>query len=477
MIKTAHTLWTSEDAARVTHGDAHPAWTASGVSINTRSLQPGDLFIAIQGPNADGHDYVADAFEKGAAAAAVCHRPPVLDPDAPLLVVNDTMAALEQLGAGARDRMEVAKVIAVTGSVGKTGTKEALKMVLSQQGKTAASEGSLNNHWGLPLSLARTPADTDYAILEMGMNHPGELAPLSKMARPHVCVVTTIAPAHTEFFKDTFEIADAKAEIFAGAEPGGCAVLNRDIEEYDRLAQAAIAAGLKDIVTFGGGVDADFRLKKCSLDAEGADVTAITPWGELNYRLGVPGRHWVMNSLCVLAAVHCAGGNVEQAAQSLSELTAPSGRGERYNIETENGSFVLFDESYNASPAAMDAALSVLAGQSVKNGARRIAVLGDMLELGDDTPALHTALLETLTQHKVDKVYLAGEAMAHLWSVLPEGLRGHHSVNSDSLAGVVCEAVTPGDVVMVKGSAGARMGHVVSALKSLDITKTNKGEA
>ncbi len=477
MIKTAHTLWTSEDAARVTQGDAHPAWTASGVSINTRSLQPGDLFIAIQGPNVDGHDYVADAFEKGAAAAAVCHRPPVLDPDAPLLVVGDTMAALEQLGSGARDRLETAKVIAVTGSVGKTGTKEALKAVLSKQGKTAASEGSLNNHWGLPLSLARTPADTDYAILEMGMNHPGELTPLSKMARPHVCVVTTIAPAHTEFFKDTFEIADAKAEIFVGIEPGGSAVLNRDIEEYDRLADAAKAVGIEDIVTFGGAVDADFRLKACSLDADGSDITAITPWGELSYRLGIPGQHWVMNSLCVLAAVHCAGGNVELAAEALAELSAPSGRGERYDIETGNGRFVMFDESYNASPAAMDAALSVLEAQPVEQDGQRIAVLGDMLELGDDTPNIHAGLLDALVKHKIDKVYLAGEAMVHLWNVLPEALRGHHSVSSDLLTGVICEAVKPGDVVMVKGSAGARMGRVVSALKSLDTTKTKMGEA
>jgi len=477
MIKTPDILWTSQDAARATAGDVHPDWTATGVSINTRTLKPGDLFIALQGPNADGHNYVATAFEKGAAAAAVCHRPPVLDPDAPLLVVADTMQALEALGRAARDRLDHAKVIAVTGSVGKTGTKEALKLVLSAQGKTSASEGSLNNHWGLPLSLSRIPNDADYAVLELGMNHPGELTPLSMMARPHVCVITTIAPAHTEFFADADEIADAKAEIFKGAAPGATAVLNRDIPEYDRLFDAARGADMGNIVTFGGGADADFRLVECELHAESSDVKAITPLGELSYRLGVPGRHWVMNSLCVLAAVYAAGGNVEQAAETLSELTAPSGRGQRFDIQIKDGPFVLIDESYNASPAAMRAALAVLGAQTIANGGRRIAVLGDMLELGDETPDLHSDLSDALEDNDVDVAFLVGEAMEHLWRVLPNKRRGYHSVSSDLLADVVRKAVRPGDVVMVKGSAGVRMGRVVDALKSLNISKHEKGEA
>ena len=477
MIKAPDILWTSQDAARATAGDVHPDWTATGVSINTRTLKPGDLFIALQGPNADGHNYVATAFEKGAVAAAVCHRPPVLDPDAPLLVVDDTMHALEALGRAARDRLDHAKVIAVTGSVGKTGTKEALKLVLSAQGKTSASEGSLNNHWGLPLSLARIPNDADYAVLELGMNHPGELTPLSMMARPHVCVITTIAPAHTEFFVDADEIADAKAEIFKGTAPGATAVLNRDIPEYDRLFDAARGADMGNIVTFGSCADADFRLVKCELHAESSDVKAITPLGELNYRLGVPGRHWVMNSLCVLAAVHAAGGNVEQAAETLSELTAPSGRGQRFDIQIQDGPFVLIDESYNASPAAMRAALAVLGAQTVANGGRRIAVLGDMLELGDETPDLHSDLSDALEDNGVDIAFLVGEAMEHLWRMLPNKRRGYHSVSSDLLADVVRKAVRPGDVVMIKGSAGVRMGRVVDALKSLNISKHEKGEA
>jgi len=477
MIKTPDILWTSQDAARATAGDVHPDWSASGVSINTRTLKPGDLFIALQGPNADGHDWVATAFEKGAAAAAVCHRPPVLDPDAPLLVVDDTMHALEALGRAGRDRLDHAKVIAVTGSVGKTGTKEALKLVLSAQGKTSASEGSLNNHWGLPLSLSRMPADIEYAVLELGMNHPGELTPLSMMARPDVCVITTIAPAHTEFFANADEIADAKAEIFKGALPGATAVLNRDIPEFDRLFEAARGADMGAIVTFGGGIDADFRLVDCELHAEHSNVKAMTPLGELTYRLGVPGRHWVMNSLSVLAAVYAAGGNVEQAAETLSELSAPSGRGQRFDVETKHGSFVLIDESYNASPAAMRAAMAVLASQPVANGGRRIAVLGDMLELGDETPDLHADLNDVLKDNHIDLAFLVGEAMEHLWRALPNDRRGHHSVSAELLADVVRKTVRPGDVVMVKGSAGVRMARVVDALKSLDISKHEKGEA
>lgn len=471
MIKTSNILWTSDDAARATQGAVHPEWNAGGVSINTRSLQPGDLFIALQGPNADGHDYVADAFDKGAAAAAVCHRPPVLDPDAPLLVVKDTMNALEDLGREGRERAEHAKVIAVTGSVGKTGTKEALKLVLSAQGKTSASEGSLNNHWGLPLSLSRVPADADYAILEMGMNHPGELTPLSQMAKPHVCVITAIAPAHTEFFENTDAIADAKAEIFAGAMPAAVAVLNRDNPEFTRLQKAALTAGMGSILTFGGGADADFRLMGCELHADGSDVIAATPVGELSYHLGVPGRHWVMNSLCVLAAVYGAGGNVDQAAQTLAQLSAPSGRGQRFQVELDGGTFLLIDESYNASPASMRASMAVLGAQNVGENGRKIAVLGDMLELGEGTPSLHADIAGVLDENNIDLAFLAGEAMQNLWTVLPDHRRGHYSESSADLADVVRQAVRPGDVVMVKGSAGVRMGDVLKALKTLQHQK------
>lgn len=466
MIKTTTPLWTSAEAARATGGDVQHSWTATGVSINTRTLKPGDLFIALQGPNADGHDYVANAFEKGAVAACVSHRPPVMDPDAPMLVVDDTMKALEDLGHAARQRTQ-AKVVAVTGSVGKTGTKEALKTVLEAQGKTAASEGSLNNHWGLPLSLARTPADADFAVLEMGMNHPGELTPLSRMARPHVCLITTIAAAHTAFFDSNDAIADAKAEIFKGAEPGAVAVLNADIPEYDRLFDAARGRGIDTVVSFGERVDADFRVIAYEMNATGSHVTAVTPVGRLDYVIASPGKHWVVNSLGVLAAVHAAGGDVKRAAESLADVTPPTGRGERFDIAIKGGNFTLIDESYNASPAAVRASLAVLAAQPVAAGGRRIAVLGDMLELGDDTPRLHAELADALVAAKVDTAFLAGEAMHYLWDALPTRLHGHHSVNAELLADVVRKAVRPGDVVMVKGSAGSRMGFIANKLRGM----------
>lgn len=466
MIKTASPLWTSSDAAQATGGSVSHAWGATGVSINTRSLQPGDLFIALHGPNSDGHDYVAGAFEKGAAAACVSHRPPVLDPDTALLVVDDTQKALEDLGCAARTRT-CARVIAVTGSVGKTGTKEALKTVLSDQGRTVASEGSLNNHWGVPLSLARIPHDADYAVLEMGMNHPGELTPLSNMVRPHVCLITTIAPAHTEFFDSTDDIADAKAEIFKGAEPGAVAVLNADIAEFDRLYDAARGANLGRIVTFGESIDADFRVIAYVLKSDGSSVTAWTPLGRVTYTIASPGKHWVVNSLGVLAAVFGAGGDVMKAAECLARVTPPSGRGARSVISTKGGSFTLIDESYNASPSAVRASLAVLGAQPVEPGCRRIAVLGDMLELGDDTLRLHRDLADAVMENDIHRVFLAGESMAELWDALPARLHGHHSVTAELLADVVVKGVRPGDVVMVKGSAGSRMGQIVTRLKAV----------
>lgn len=475
MIKTAPSLWTSAEAAKATGAQTHHNWRASGVSINTRTLQPGDLFIAITGPNVDGHDYVSDAFEKGAAAACVSHRPPVLDPDAAFLVVDDTTQALNDLGKAARARTN-AKVIAVTGSVGKTGTKEALKTLLSAQGKTVASEGNLNNQWGLPLSLSRVPSDADYAVLEMGMNHPGELTPLSQLARPHVCLITTIAAAHTEFFSSTNEIADAKAEIFTGAEPGAVAVLNADIPEFERLKTAAHGSGIETIYTFGESIEADFRVIAYTLSATGSHITVLTPVGRVDYEISAPGKHWVMNSLGVLAAIYGADGDIEQAAQNFKDVTPPAGRGESFQIALKGGAFALIDESYNASPAAMRASFAVLATQPIEAGARRIAVLGDMLELGNDTNRLHGELAEALVSNAVDVVYLAGEAMAHLWEALPEHMQGHHCASSRQLSDVVCQAVRPGDVVMVKGSAGSRMALVVNDLKALGHIQQSGGE-
>ncbi|MBF0248912.1 MAG: UDP-N-acetylmuramoylalanyl-D-glutamyl-2, 6-diaminopimelate--D-alanyl-D-alanine ligase, partial [Alphaproteobacteria bacterium] len=311
------------------------------------------------------------------------------------------------------------------------------------------------------------PADADFAVLEMGMNHPGELTPLSRMARPHVCVITTIAPAHTEFFSGPADIAKAKAEIYAGAEPGAVAVLNRDIPEYAPLASDAEHAGIERIVGFGEHPDAAFRVLGYTLDATGSEVQAVTPDGELSYRVGIPGRHWVMNSLCVLAAVSAAGGDVSRAADSLSRLAAPSGRGQRFEISVPGGKVLLIDESYNASPEAMRAALAVLAAQPVTAGGRRIAVLGDMLELGDETVERHAELAKAT--NGADIVCCVGEAMGALWNALPESRRGFAAKTSRDAAQILSRDVGPGDVVMVKGSAGLKMGQIVTALKDADV--------
>jgi len=469
MMKTKTPLWTSGEAAKATGGDNTRDWSASGISINTRTLKPGDLFVALVGPNADGHDHVSEAFEKGAVAACVSHRPPVFDPDTSLLMVDDTMKALEDLGMSSRSRFN-GHMIAVTGSVGKTGTKEALNFVLADQGKTTATLGSLNNQWGLPLSLARIPSDAEYSIMELGMNHAGELAPLSKMTKPDVCLITTVQPAHTEFFENSEQIADAKAEIFQGAKPNWTAIINADIEETDRLTKAAEQQRVQTVIRFGKNLDADFRVIAYQLLATCSKVTVLTPQGCVYYTLASPGLHWVMNSLSVLAAVNAVGGDIFKAAAKLAQFTPPKSRGERFDVQMSNGAFTLIDESYNASPAAMNAAISVLGAQPKEDKSQKIAVLGDMLELGEDTVLRHGELAEALISSKIDSVYLAGEAMQTVWNLLPAEMHGHHSATSEMLGEIIKNAVRPGDVVMIKGSAGMRMGHIVNVLKMMDTT-------
>ena len=463
IMNNAKILWTASDAIRATGGHTKDEWMATGVSINTRSLNPGDLFVALNGPNLDGHNYVADAFKKGAAAAVV-QTPSAAGPE---LVTADSTKALRDLATQARARTD-AKVIAVTGSVGKTGTKEALKLVLGRQGRTHASEGNLNNEFGVPLTLTRMPADTQYGVIEMGMNHPGELTPLSHMVRPNVCVVTTIESAHAEHFSSMEEIADAKAEIFAGAEPGACAVLNRDNPYFDRLEAAARAQGIKCIVGFGQHEDSTVRLIEYFMTAGGAEVSACIKGERVNYTLGVPGRHWVMNSLAVLGAVLASGADVAEAALALKDMRAPEGRGETHTIAINGGTITLIDDSYNANPASVRAALSVLANSQPGTNGRRIAVLGDMLELGQNSVIEHAALSEDIMGEGIDLTFTAGVDMNSLWSALPRTARGGHTATAEMLSPLLINALVPGDVVLVKGSSGSRMNTIVSAIKALN---------
>jgi UDP-N-acetylmuramoyl-tripeptide--D-alanyl-D-alanine ligase len=458
-------LWTAADAAATTGGSSLTEWVATGVSIDTRSLAAGDLFVALHGPNHDGHDFVATALEQGAAAAMVDREVPDVPMSAPLLIVADTLAGLAALGAAGRNRSR-ARIVAVTGSVGKTGTKEALRLALASSGPTYASAGGLNNHWGAPLSLARLPPQASYGVFELGMNHPGEIAELTRLVRPHIAVITTVEPVHLGFFPSVQAIADAKAEIFRGLEPGGIAVLNRDNPHYARLAAAAGCAGAVEILGFGAHPDSAARLVDCVLDSRGSTVEAVVCGKIIRFRVPVPGRHCVMNALAVLAAAQAAGAAVERAAEALAELQPLPGRGRRHQLAWRGGTLTVIDESYNASPPSMRAALAVLAATEPAAGARRVAVLGDMLELGNASERLHRELAEPLAAAEVDRVFLIGEAIAALHKALPEEKRGGLWRSPEEAMPALLRFLAPGDVVTIKGSRGVRVSWIVELLRA-----------
>jgi len=460
------TLWTSDEAQKATGGKATgPAWTASGVSIDSRTVESGDLFVALVGPSHDGHDHVASALTEGAAAALVHKVPDGLADDAPLLLVGDTLDGLRDLGAASRARTR-AKVVGVTGSVGKTGTKEMLKLALGAD-VTHASVGSFNNHWGVPLSLARMPAESRNAVLELGMNHAGEIAPLSALVRPDIAIVTTVEAVHLEFFASTREIAEAKAEIFTGVTAGGIAILPRDNPYYGLLRERAEAAGITRFASFGTHIEADARLLDFAVAEDKTLVFALIKDTPISYAIGVPGRPWAMNSLAVLLAADAAGIPVDRAAAALAGMTPPKGRGQRKTLRWGDGVITVIDESYNASPVSVRAALATLGGIRPVKGGRRIAVLGDMLELGEQGPSLHRGLAEQIDQFAIDQVFTAGPLMGGLFDVLSSEKKGAAAPDSAQLAPMVAARLMAGDVVMVKGSAGSRMSRVVSHLDDL----------
>src|SRR5882672_3993018 len=428
-------LWTLHDMANAMKAERAGTLPRDvpGLSIDTRTLKTGEAFFAIQGENRDGHDFVAAALKAGAGLAVVAReRQSAMPKDAPLLVVGDVLEALNDLAKAARARLE-AKIVAVTGSVGKTGTKEMLRLVLDKQGETHASAASYNNHWGVPLSLSLMPKSTKFGVFEIGMNHHGEITPLTALVRPHVAIVTTIAPVHLEFFGTLDAIADAKAEIFSGVEPGGAAVINADIAQCERLKSAAQAAGVKHIVSFGERKDADARALKISLQAETSTVQAHILGNDVTYKLGAPGRHVVDNSLGVLAAALLLGADLALAALALADLRAPVGRGERMTLALRGGDVLLIDESYNANPTSMRAALALLGQVPVKGRGRRIAVLGDMLELGPEGTALHAELADAVRANAIDLVYCSGPLMKSLWDALSSERRGGYAETSAAL--------------------------------------------
>ena len=460
-------LWPADEAAAATDGHATRDWRAVGVSIDSRNVKQNELFVALKGPNFDGHDFVAAALKAGAAAALVHRVPGGLAVDAPLLIVDDSMRALEALGQAARQRSS-ATFLAVTGSVGKTGTKEMLRLALGASGATYASTGNLNNQWGVPLSLSNMARDCAYAVFELGMNHAGEIGPLSRQVRPKIAIITTVEPAHLEFFASVEAIADAKAEIFEGLDSGGTAILNHDNPHYERLVKAAVAHGVGLVIGFGRHADARARLTQCTLSASASQIEAEILGEAVSYRLQMPGLHWALNSLAVLAAAKSAGVDLAAAAAALAQLQPLKGRGQRVKIAAARGTFELIDESYNASPAAMRAAFQVLAQARPGSGGRRIAVLGDMRELGETARLLHADLAPDLKSARVDLVFTAGPLMEWLHASLPETIRGVHAADSQALIPAVVEAVKAGDVVLVKGSLGSRMAPIVEALRALE---------
>ncbi len=460
-------LWTIEEIAKATGGKvegpaAHPV---SGISIDTRTLEAGDLFVPLSDKR-DGHDFVAAALEKGAAAALVSRTFELDQPNATLVRVDDPLAALEDLARAARQRLKPdAVVVAVTGSVGKTGTKDMLCTSFSALGKTHAAAKSFNNHWGVPLTLATTPQDVDCAIYEIGMNHAGEITPLTKMVCPHIAIITTVEPVHLEFFASVDQIAEAKAEIFDGLEPGGVAVLNADNPFFSLLRKRAMMVNAR-IMAFGCASEADVHLISYRAQGAKSQVTAKVGSQEISYALEIPGVHVAQNSLAVIAALQASGRDVLCGAKALAGLKPVAGRGAREVLRVPGGEILVIDESYNANPASMRAALGVLAAVSRDDYPRRVAILGDMLELGSDSGVLHASLGECVESGDIDLVFSSGRHMAELFRQLPEAKRGAWANEVEGIADAVISALQPGDAVMIKGSLGSRMAHVLAAIRN-----------
>ena len=468
-------LWKRADLIAATGGTATGDWSGvSGVSIDSRTVGKDDLFVALKDAR-DGHDFVGPALEAGATAALVSRVPDGVAADAPLLRADDPLAALEAMGRAGRGRASEARIVAVTGSAGKTSVKDALNAILAPQGAAHASVKSYNNHWGVPLTLARMPADTAFGIFEIGMNHAGEIAPLTRMVRPHVAVVTNVLPAHLGNFDSEAGIAAAKAEIMEGVQPGGHAVLNRDNPWFDLLATKAQALGLS-VVSFGETAQASARLLRLTQQPETASAEADILGERVLFRLNTPGRHQAINALAVLAAAKLAGADLARCALALGKWTPGDGRGARRRIRLDPidpaSAFLLIDESYNANPASVVAALETLSlaepGTTATGRAgRRIAVLGDMLELGAEADRLHEGIAATPHMERVDAVFACGPHSKTMYEAVPKPKRGAWTPDSKALAPLVRDEMRPGDVVMVKGSLGSAMARVVEALDTL----------
>ena len=460
-------LWTSEEMVAVMAGrpiGSLPAGIA-GISIDSRSIGEGEAFFAIKGDRVDGHDFASIAVSNGATLIVVSEAklPALGKVIVPMIVVDDVLAALGRLALASRERSR-ARIVAVTGSVGKTTTKEMLRHALAPSGKVHAAVASFNNHWGVPLTLARMAADTDFGVFEIGMNHADEIRPLVKMVRPHVAIITTIAAAHLGHFNSLEEIAAAKAEIFEGIEPGGSAILNRDNVQFGFLEKQAEALGVPHLYTFGQHAKADFRLADFDGSAESSTIWAVLNGETSEVHIGAPGRHIAENAMAVLGACFLLGADMVGAAAALAALKPVKGRGERHRLGIGEGHLTLIDESYNANPASMRAAIGLLASSVPELSGRRIAVLGDMLEMGEFAAEVHEELAGPLLAAGIEHVWLAGKEMAALKESLPDSVEVAYFEKTAELADFVIRSVVPGDVVMVKSSLGIGFGKIVAAL-------------
>ena len=473
-------LWTSHDLVAAMNG--RPVGDlpegVGGVSIDTRTLQAGDAFFAIRGDRFDGHDFASAAMAAGAGLMVVAEAklPALGRLKVPMIVVDDVLKALGDLGVAARNRSN-AKIIAVTGSVGKTSTKEMLRHALAPSGEVHAATASFNNHWGVPLTLARMPESAAFGVFEIGMNHPGEIRPLVSMVRPHVAIITTVAPAHLGNFKSLAEIAMAKAEIMEGIEPGGYILLNRDNEKFSWLKKHAVDLKIGHVRSFGENKQSNIRLISATLAADHSEVVARLGARDIAFRLGAPGRHLVQNALAVLGAVWFAGADIDKAIAALGTISAEKGRGARQMLQAADGPFTLIDESYNANPASMRAALALLHATPPGEGGRRIAVLGDMLEMGRFAEKVHRELAPAVIEAEVDLLCLSGPEMKHLQSEVSGKVETVHRDSAETLGEWLKGHVRAGDVVMVKSSLGIGFGKIVRLLTETFPAATSAGGA
>jgi len=455
-------LWTSDEVARALAPATIAApFEANGVTFDSRAVVKDDLFFALSGETTDGHGFVGEAMKRGAAAAVVSRD--VEAAGGTLIRVPDTMKALASLGRAGRRRSS-ARIASVTGSVGKTSTKDALRAMLAAQAPTSASVASFNNHVGVPISLARLSREARYGVFEIGMNHPGEIAPLARQVEAHVGVITNVGPVHIGHMGSEEAIADEKGCLFAGMAEGAVAVLDRDSHHYDRLAGHARRFGVSRVVGFGRSETAEARLLSCSLQDTGSDVAALIHGRRIEYRLGAAGEHWVLNSIAALAVVEALGANVVEAAATLKGIGASPGRGARRMLKFGAGTVELLDESYNANPVSMRAMLALLARTEPARGGRRLLAMGDMRELGEGADAYHAGLADAVAASGAAQVFLCGPHMRALWPLLVPAQHGVHRPDSASLAGDVAAALRAGDVIAVKGSLGSKMKNVVDAI-------------